>query len=201
MKRPDAIAKLMTGLVAGLPESTALFVEALESSSKKRPGVLERLHKAETDADARNTVFLTKVEDSFITPFDREDLFSMAEWLEDVIDTLDHGVDLLIRTELDELPKAFLQGAHDLNEMANLSTEAVELIKKPKKFRTVWDSINDLENRMDERHNEVLADLYSGKYEVFEALKMKLIQDTIEDSANNLDRFVRTLARTAIKES
>ena len=199
--RPDAIAKLMTGLVAGLPETARLFSEALETAQNNRPPVIARMHKAEAEADERHLEFLTKVGDTFITPFDREDLFSMAEVLEDVIDTLDHGADLLVRCELGELPKPFIVGAQDLDEMATLAAEATELIKRPKKFRSVWDDVTTIENRMDERNNEIIADLFSGRHDIFLALKLKVIAETIEDSANMLDRFVRTLARTAIKES
>ncbi len=199
--RPDAIDQLMSGLAAGLPKATALFAEALAVDSKKRTEILIAINKVEQEADDRHAAFLTRVEDTFITPFDREDLLSIAELLDDVIDALDHNVDLLVRFELDELPKNFLNCADDLNEMAELVTLAVELIKKPKKFRRHWDEITAIENRLDTRHNEIIADLLSGDYEVFKALKLKAVADTIEQTANMMDEFVRSIARTAIKET
>lgn len=199
--RPDAIAKLMTDLAAGLPKATALFAEALAVDSKQRTEILVSINKVEQEADDRHAAFLTRVEDTFITPFDREDLLNIAELLDDVIDALDHTVDLLVRFELDELPKGFLNCADDLNEMAELVTLAVEVIKKPKKFRSHWDDITAIENRLDTRHNEIVADLLSGDYEIFLALKLKAVADTIEDTANMMDDFVRSIARTAIKET
>lgn len=199
--RPDAIAKLMTDLAAGLPKATALFAEALAVDAAQRTEILVTINKVEQEADDRHAAFLTRVEDTFITPFDREDLLSIAELLDDVIDALDHTVDLLVRFELDELPKNFLNCADDLNEMAELVTVAVEVIKKPKKFRKHWDDITAIENRLDTRHNEIIADLLSGDYEVFKALKLEAIADTIEDTANMMDEFVRSIARTAIKET
>ena len=199
--RPDAIAKLMSDLAAGLPKATSLFAEALAVNAKQRTEVLIAINKVEQEADDRHAAFLTRVEDTFITPFDREDLLSIAELLDDVIDALDHTVDLLVRFELDELPKNFLNCADDLNEMAELVTLAVELIKKPKKFRKHWHDITAIENRLDTRHNEIIADLLSGDYEVFKALKLKAVADTIEHTANMMDEFVRSIARTAIKET
>ena len=199
--RPDAIAQLMSGLAAGLPRATALFAEALAVDSKQRTEILIAINKVEQEADDRHAAFLTRVEDTFITPFDREDLLSIAELLDDVIDALDHTVDLLVRFELDDLPKNFLNCADDLNEMAELVTVAVEVIKKPKKFRKHWDDITAIENRLDTRHNEIIAELLSGDYEVFEALKLKAVADTIEHTANMMDEFVRSIARTAIKET
>jgi uncharacterized protein len=199
--RPDAIAKLMTRLVEGLPEATSLFAEALESNQKNRSQIVLQLRKAEEQADERHNAFLAKVEDTFITPFDREDLLSMAEVLDDVIDNLDHAADLLTRFELEPLPKAFIAGGHDLNEMGNLAVGAVEMIKKPKKFRVRADEIALIENRMDCRYNEILADILSGKHEVFVAMKLQVIADMIEQTANMIDNFVSSLARAAIKET
>lgn len=199
--RPDAIAKLMTDLVAGLPECAEIYVEALESPQDKRPLVLQKMNKAEARADKRQDEFLERVAETFITPFDREDLLSMAEVLDDTIDLLDHCVDLLVRLEIDELPKSFITCARDLHEMCVLAAGAVEVIKKPKKFRTQWHEASAVENRMDTRHNEITADLLNGKYEIFKALKLKEIADTTENAANMLDEFLRSLARAAIKET
>lgn len=199
--RPDAIAKLMTDLAEALPKATKLFEQALESSPKQRREVGAQISKIERDADERHAAFLTRVEDTFITPFDREDLLSIAELLDDVIDSLDHTVDLLIRFELDGLPKAFLACAQDLDSMGNIVPRAMEVIKKPKKFRKLWDDITTLENQLDTRHNEIIAELLSGKYQIFEAMKLKEIADEVEHAANLMDDFVRSIARTAIKET
>lgn len=124
----------------------------------------------------------------------------MAESADDFIDTLDHALDLVVRFELGSLPTSFEEGAYDLVLMAEKSVAAVELIKKPKKLRATWQEISDLENTMDVRYNETIAKLYSGDFEVFEALRLKNVADAMEKAADTLDVFARSLARTAIKE-
>jgi len=199
--QPDAIAKLMTGLVAVLPEATSIFRKALKSSQVDLPAVAKQMHKAELESDDRHEAFLTKVAATFITPFDREDLLDMAETLDAFVDHLDHAVDLLVRFEFKELPQAFLDGADDLDAMANIAASAVEVIKKPKKFRPLWGEVDAIEDRMDMRNNEVLADVLSGRHDPLTAMKLIKIQDAIEDCANMLEGFVTALARAAIKET
>lgn len=198
--KPDAIDFLLAKLVEQLPVAAQLFLDAVESGKKKRPDMLEEMHRMEQKADEQHLKFLDKVGDSFITPYDREDLFAMAESADDFIDTLDHALDLVVRFELGSLPTSFEEGAYDLVLMAEKSVAAVELIKKPKKLRATWQEISDLENTMDVRYNETIAKLYSGDFEVFEALRLKNVADAMEKAADTLDVFARSLARTAIKE-
>lgn len=198
--KPDAIDFLLARLVEQLPAAAQLFYDAVNSSKKKRPEILESLHQIEQAADEQQLKFLDKVGDSFITPYDREDLFAMAESCDDFIDILDHALDLIVRFKIGSLPKSFEEGAYDLQLMAEKAVEALELIKKPKKLRTTWQEISSLENAMDVRYNETLAKLYGGDYEVFEALQLKNIADAMEKAADTVDVFARTLARTSIKE-
>lgn len=198
--KPDAIDFLLAKLAEQLPAAAELFNEAVSAGKKKRPEKLEALHAIELKADEHHLKFLDKVGDSFITPFDREDLFAMAEACDDFIDTLDHALDLIVRFDIGSMPKSFEEGAYDLVLMAEKSVTAVELIKKPKKLRATWLEISDLENAMDVRYNETIAKLYSGEYEVFEALRLKNVADAMEKAADTLDVFARSLARTAIKE-
>ncbi len=199
--RPDAIAKLMTKSAAGLPEAVKVFAQAFEASPADRPALAKRLHEIEEAADEHHRDFVAKVGDTFITPFDREDLASMAQVLDDVIDMLDHAVDLLVRFEVGQLPKAFIENAHDLIEMSQLARDGVELIKKPKKLRALWLQLTEYENNMDRRYHEILTDILNGDLDVFLAIKLKILADTTERVADHLEGFVRALAVAAIKET
>ncbi len=199
--RPDAIAKLMTKLAADLPEAAEIFAQALEASAAERPALAKRLNEIEEAADDRYRKFLEKIANTFITPFDREDLVSMAEVLDDIIDTFDHSVDLLVRFELDELPKPFIENAHDLVAMCNLARDGIELIKKPKKLRGIWVQLSELENNADRRYHEILTEILNGDTDIFVAMKLKVLADTLEEIANHLEGFVRALAVAAIKET
>ena len=85
--------------------------------------------------------------------------------------------------------------------MCVLAAATVDVIKKPKKFRTQWAEATAIENKLDTRHNEITAELLNGRYEIFKAMRLKAIADTTEDAANLLDSFLRSLARAAIKET
>ena len=199
--RPDAIARLMTDHVAMLPEATRLFAAILAAGAPDRAALLTELNTIEQRADDHMAGLLTKIEDTFITPFDREDLLSTAELLDDAIDGLDQTADLLVRFELKKLPQSFIACSADLQEMADLTVVAAQIIKKPKKFRKQWDAVSELENRLDTRHAEIIADVLSGDRDVFEAMKLKDLAESIEHIANLIDHFVVSIARTAIKET
>jgi uncharacterized protein Yka (UPF0111/DUF47 family) len=191
----------MSDLIEVLPKATKNFAAAIAADPVDRPLLQKKVHEAEQLADEQLSAFVTQVGDTFITPFDREDLLNIAERFDDAFDALDYTVDLLVQFELDNLPKQFTECAMSLNEMAELTVTAASIIKKPKKFRKIWDDVSELENRMDGLHSQLVVEILSGKYEVFRALQMKEIADHVEHTANLIDTFVFSIAATAIKET
>ena len=89
-----------------------------------------------------------------------------------------------MRFELDELPKNFLNCADDQRD-GRTRNACRRAHQETKEFRKHWDDITAIENRLDTRHNEIIADLLSGDYEVFKALKLKAVADTIEHTKHD----------------
>lgn len=199
--KPDAIAKLMTSVAKGLPDSASVFAEAFNAKPEDRADFAKKMHVEEEHADKRYTEFIERLSNTFITPFDREDLYGMVDTLDNTIDLFDHSVDLLARFEFGELRDFYGRTATQILEMAGLASEAVELIKKPKKLYTVAVALNKIENSIDAAYNQELAELYDGSLDIFVAVKYKIMADNMEQIANTLESFVRTLAVAAIKET
>ena len=199
--RPDAISKLMSDLIEVLPTATKYFAAAIAADPEERPALQALVHEAEETADRHLAALLTKIEDTFITPFDREDLLSIAEMFDDAFDRLDYTVELLVRFDLAELPPGYTKFADTLHTMAELTVTAASVIKKPKKFRSIWDEVSALENALDTLHADLVVETLSGNFDVFRALQLKEIADQMEDTSNLIDAFVVSIARTAIKET
>ena len=85
--------------------------------------------------------------------------------------------------------------------MAKLAQTAVELIKKPKKLYATAISLNKIENTIDQRYHKELAVIFDGSTDIYIAMKYKILADCMEQVADTLESFVRTLAVAAIKET
>ena len=201
IKRRDAIAQLLDDQGRGLAQAFDLFIEGLNAKKDARLAIKESISNLEQGMDQHRAVLLTKVEDTFITPFDREDLLLLTECIDDVIDCLDNTIDLLIRMKITELPDLLLEIAKILHSMGQDIPAMLDLIKKPKKFRKEWDSVTARENQLDTMHNELTANVLSGKLDIFEAMRLKQIADRLEEISNLMEFLCRNIAVAAIKET
>lgn len=199
--RPDAIGKMIGEAVSHLPDATMAFYTLVTARPDARPPLAEKLHTIETTADERYITLIRKVADTFITPYDRDDLYRMIEALDDVIDALDGAGQLLIDFDLDKAPKVLVDSARELVGMSEQARDAVDVIKKPRRLEKILFAINDHENRLDANYRQLVAGQLRPGCDPLVAMKWKILADEIEAASTNLDAFARTLAVAAIKET
>jgi uncharacterized protein len=200
-KRPDAIQEMMGKAVRSLPDATAAFVELVAADQDDRPALLDQLHAIETKADERYVKLLRKVTSTFVTPFDREDLYSMIETLDDVIDELDHAGSLIVGFGLGELPEPFRRNAEHLAAMGDRCAEAPALIKKPAKLESLLFEINTIENQLDAGYRQLLIETIVPGADPIHAIRIKTLSDSVELASRGMEEFIHALGITAIKET
>ncbi len=201
LKRPDAIQKMMTEASSHLPDATTAFYTLVSANPSARPALAEKLAAIEQEADERQVRLLRKVATTFITPYDREDIFDMFECLDDTIDSLDHAGKLVVDFELQALPPEVVANAKELVGMSELARDAVEYIKKPNKMEKALFAINAHENNLDSAYRALLRKALMPGSDPIEAIKVKILADSIEHAATRIESFARALSIAAIKET
>lgn len=199
--KPDAIASMMEESVSHLPDATMAFFTLVSSNPAGRAKQLEKLSKYETDADERYIRLIRKVTDTFITPFDREDIYQMLETLDDVFDNLEHVATLVVEFELEELPQDLVNNAKLLVGMSEQVNEMLAYIKRPKKLEKALFAINEYENQLDVGHRKIICGALTPGSDPIVALKLKILTDGVEHIATRIEKFTRMLSVTAIKET
>lgn len=200
-EKPDAIDKMIAVAVEHLPDATAAFHSLVSAKADMRPALAERLHEIEREADERYVVLVRKVAGSFITPFDREDIYTMVEVLDDVVDALDHCAHLVVDLKFGKLPDGLVESAAILVEMSETCRAMVGFIKKPNKLEKLLFAANECENRLDASHRQLLVDTLQPGADPIRALRVKLLADLVEDAATKLELFTRAVSIVAIKET
>ena len=94
---------LFTQAAQHLVLGAELLAEMLSDSSDKAD-VAKRMREAEHAADETTHAIVKKVNSTFVTPFDREDIYALGSGLDDVMDMMDEAVDLILLYEITTLP-------------------------------------------------------------------------------------------------
>jgi predicted phosphate transport protein (TIGR00153 family) len=183
-------------LVAG----AELLAEMLSDSSDK-VSVAERMRAAEHAADETTHEIVKKVNSTFVTPFDREDIYALGSGLDDVMDMMDEAVDLILLYEVKSLPPELSDQVEVLQRCAELTSDAMPRLRSMKSLEDYWIEINRLENTGDRNHRRTLAKLFSGEFATIEVLKLKDIVESLEGAIDAFEKVANIVEQIAVKES
>jgi uncharacterized protein len=183
-----------------LVDGAALLAEML-GEGNDRAAIAQRMRDAEHQADETTHEIVRRVNSTFVTPFDREDIYSLASQLDDVMDFMEEAVDLVLLYEVEHLPSELADQVEVIQRCAELTAESMPRLQTMKDLEEYWIEINRLENAGDKSYRRILAKLFSGKYEALEVLKLKDVVDSLEAAIDAFETVANIVEQIAVKES
>jgi predicted phosphate transport protein (TIGR00153 family) len=144
---------------------------------------------------------MKKVNSSFITPFDREDIYALASALDDCMDLMEAAVDLIFLYQIDQLPAGVAAQVEVLVRMSELTAEAMTRLRSMRDLSEYWIEINRLENQGDQQYRRLLAELFNGDLRATEIMKLKEVVEELEAAADAFEKVANTVESIAVKES
>ncbi len=200
--RETGFYELLSRSAANLVTGTSLLAELLGADASGRADIAERMRQAEHDGDEATHAIMRALNTTFVTPFDREDIYRLASNLDDVMDFMEAAVDLVSLYELTELPPELAQQVEVLQRAAEVTAEAMPRLRSMDNLADYWIEINRLENVGDRVYRRALAHLFnSGKYDAITVMKLKEIVDQLEHAADAFEHVANTVETIAVKES
>ena len=171
------------------------------SDAAARAAAIKELEHA---GDVTTHELIRKINTTFVTPFDREDIYRLGSLLDDVMDHLEAVGNLLYLyglTKLPSLPREMHELVNVLDLQAKLTAEAMPRLKSMKDLEDYWIECNRLENDGDQAYRMLLVRLFSGEYDALTVLKMKEVADELEAACDAFEHVANTIETIAVKES
>jgi predicted phosphate transport protein (TIGR00153 family) len=195
-----AFYDLFTESAQHLVTGAGLLAEMF-SDSAVHEDVAARMRQAEHEADETTHALAKRVNTTFVTPFDREDIYRLGSGLDDVMDMMDEAVDLILLYEVKVLPPELSQQVEVIQRCAELTAAAMPGLQTPQKLEEYWIEVNRLENTGDRNHRRILAKLFSGEFKTIEVLKLKDITEALEGAIDAFESVANIVEQIAVKES
>jgi predicted phosphate transport protein (TIGR00153 family) len=199
----DSFYEMFSRAARNLVKGTELLSE-LALPDVDMQSVSERLVDIEHDSDAITHELYKRINSTFITPFDREDIYNLGSLLDDVMDHLEAVGSLLYLyglTKLPALPREMHELVRVLHQQAVLTADAMPRLKALKDLDEYWVECNRLENEGDRAYRMLLVRLFSGEYDALTVLKMKEVADELEAACDAFEHVANTVETIAVKES
>ena len=160
-----------------------------------------KVEECENKGDTITASILKRLDTSFVTPFDREDIHALAEEFDDVVDdmqTVARRVELLsVKSTIPEL----VRQSEILVKLADEGVALMDKLEAMKGLTPHLEAIDRLESEGDAIYNEALARLFSGEFEALDVLRwkdlveaMELAMNTVEDISDVVESIVLKFA-------
>jgi uncharacterized protein len=171
-----------------------------------RPALAARVKEAEHAGDELTHDIMVKINTTFVTPFDREDIYRLASALDDVIDAIEEAADRIVLYRLTTLPDGIAAQVEVLQRAAAATAAAMPRLEHLTELESYWIDVNSLEDEADAVYRTLLGDLLAPPdsappAEVLAILKTKEIVETLEEAADAFETVANTVASIAVKES
>jgi uncharacterized protein len=186
---------------AGLLVRGAELLQDLVSNFDDVAAKGRRLHDIEHEADEVTHEVMRRLNTTFVTPLDREDIHELASLLDDVMDHMDAAADLMVLHKIEKpLPEMLTQV--DLLVMATAATrDALSVLPDFRSLSEYFVEVNRLENEGDRIYRRAIADLFGGDFKAMDVLKWKDILDELEAAMDELEDVANALEGIALKQA
>ncbi len=202
LKRPDAIQKMMTEASSHLPDATTAFYTLVSANPSARPALAEKLAAIEQEADERQVKLLRKVATTFITPYDREDIFTLSRAIDDVLDYAYSTVSEMRLFDVRATPHMQRMSSLLRDAGGELMLAVLRLQQHGKVANEHMRRAKKLENKIEAEYRLALAAMFKDVTEVkqvVEVMKMREVYRHLSNAADRVDEAANVIAHIVVK--
>lgn len=161
----------------------------------------EKVAACEHRGDELVHAILQRLNTTFVTPFDREDIHALAEELDDVVDDM---LDVSHRFQITGLNTSLPELKEQADLLVQCADETQVLIARLPSMKEVQphlDAIDRLESEGDAVHRRILARLFGGEFEALDVLRWKDVVEPMEGALNTLEDISDVVESIVLKHA
>jgi uncharacterized protein len=161
------------------------------------------IHELEQDGDVLTHDIIKKLNKTFVTPIDREDIHSLASSIDDILDLIWGAADRLTVFKLTESTKWAITMSKDLLTTVEFVEKAIKKLKE-KNYSHIQEyciEINKLENRIDRGFRDALGHLFEEVQDPILIIKWKEIYEHLEDASDKCEDVANILEAIVLKNA
>jgi len=162
---------------------------------------VDQIQRIEREGDELTHAILTKLNQTFITPFDREDIHQLASKLDDVLDFINASGARLVMYRITAPPPAAAELAKIILMQSQELQKAVSLMQKNGNILAHCVEINRLENEADQVSQQAIAGLFEREKDPINLIKIKELLEFLERATDKAEDVANVLETVVLKNT
>ena len=192
---------LFRQMTSHISDAASKLAEMLAGKATEFQMHLESIKAIEHQCDELTHSISKKLNSSFITPFDREDIYMLSGALDDIVDLIDDAARAVVMYNVRETTDFARQFGDVIQRMAVQLHEVVSTLERPAGISARLVEIHRLENEGDDLYHEAIGELFRGTPEPLRVIRWKDIYDKLEAAVDRCEQAANIIETVIIKHA
>jgi len=192
---------MFSEMTAKIQEAAGLLVELMQGSDENYDSIQKKIKSVEHECDEINHQITIKLNKSFITPLDREDIYTLSVALDDVCDYIDAAARAVVMYDIHEPDEFAQQLAIILQKLANEIHSAIGLLRNAQGLGPHLLDIQRLENDADEVYFKAMANLFKNTADPITLIKWKELYEILENGTDRCESVGNIIESIVLKHN
>lgn len=199
LPREDVYFDLFTQMAGKIEDASAILTEMLDDGDPDLNSYRTRIKDVEHECDQLTHQITNKLNKSFITPFDREDIYTLAVALDDICDYIDAGVRAVVMYGILEQNQHSRQLARIIRDLGVEIKAAVSVLSRPNGINERFREIHRLENEADDVYFRAIGQLFREETDPIEVVKWKEFYEILENATDRCESVANIIESIVLK--
>lgn len=201
LPREDEYFTLFSQMTAKMQEASNSLVELTQGAPENFEAWVKKVKEAEHACDSITHEITTKLNKSFITPFDREDIFTLSVALDDVVDYIDAAARAIIMYDIKEMSDHAKHLAKVIQTLTIEINSAVSMLAKPNNMNQHIVEIHRLENEADDVYFRAIGELFHDATDALTVIKWKELYEIMENATDRCESVANIIESIILKHN
>ena len=191
--------RLFSELAANLDAAAQLLVRFMNEGDRESVAAAILEHEHVGDKIVHDIV--RKLNKSFITPIDREDIYDLVATADEVLDSIEEAAGLVLIYRIEEITTYAKRQAEVIAKATPILRECMDNLEKPKGLEERVIAVNSLENDGDRIERAAIASLFEGDTKCTDIIKWKDIYETLESAIDECEHVANVIESIVLKHN
>ncbi len=184
---------------ANTVEIARLLVELLERFPAGNGDLITRIKEREHEGDHLTHEVVDLLNRTFVTPFDRDDMYRLAGAIDDVCDHVDEAAGNLATYGIEQVPEKAVEQARVIHQAARNLDSAVQRLEGFKDSQPQLIELRRLEDEGDRLVRDAVGQLFNTEADPIAIIRWKDIHERLEDACDALENAADVLEAILVK--
>jgi len=201
LPRQEKFFELFVHQVRIIDEAAQLLLEGARNGNSQLSRNAVRIKQLEREGDEVAHDIFTKLNQTFITPLDPEDIHALSSRLDDVLDDIEDSAYRMSAYRLEPIPPTVIELCEIVAQCAKALVKAFEALNKEAALLDHCIEVNRLEDYADEVLRRAIAELFEREQDPISLIKLKEVYEFLEDTTDRCEDVADVLQNVVVKNS